>query len=105
MFIDTRAAVANTWSTLSGFRGGDAVTIYSVTPSAATLDWEDNQGAAGAVGLTLHVIEQNKPIASLTLVGYSDHTNADLSTGRLGVSFVDDPVSGSSYLHVQGTSA
>ena len=105
VFIDTRAAVADTWSTLSGFRWGDAVTIYGVTPSAATLDWEDNQGAAGAAGLTLHVIEQNKPIASLTLVGYPNYTKADLSTGRLGVSFGDDPASGSSYLHVQGTSA
>jgi len=103
VFIDNRAATADTWSTVSGFHKGDAVTIYGVTPSAATLDWEDNQGAAGATDLTLHVIEQGKPISSLTLVGYNGYSKADLSNGRLGVSFGNDPTSGSSYLYVQGT--
>lgn len=104
VFIDARAAVADTWSTVSNFYSGDAVTIYGVTPSAATLDWEDNQGAAGSTGLTLHVIEQGKPTASLTLAGFPGYTKADLG-GRLGVSFGNDPANGSSYLHVQGTAA
>jgi len=52
VFIDTRAAVADTWSTMHSFHKGDAVTIYGVAPSAATLDWEDNQGTAGFTGLT-----------------------------------------------------
>ena len=106
VFIDTRAAMADTWSTLVGFHWGDAVTIYGVTPPAVTLDWENNQGAAGAAGLTLHVIEPGKPIASLTLIGdYPKYTKADLGNGRLGVSFGNDPASGSSYLHIQGTAA
>lgn len=106
VFIDDRAATADTWSTVSNFQKGDAVTIYGVTPSAVTLDWEDGQGAAGFTGLTLHVIEQGRPIASLTLTGYAvtaSYTKADLSNGRLGVSFGNDPASGSNYLHVQGT--
>ena len=105
VFIDNRIAATDTWSTVSNFHAGDAVTIYGVTPSAVTLDWEDSQGAAGFTGLTLHAIEQGKPIASLTLVGVTSggYTKADLSNGHLGVSFGNDPVSGSSYLYVKGT--
>jgi len=105
VFIDNRAAATDTWSTVSNFHAGDAVTIYGVTPSAVTLDWVDNQGAAGFTGLTLHVIEQGRPVASLTLVGITSggYTKADLANGHLGVSFGNDPVSGSSYLHVGGT--
>ncbi len=102
VFIDSRAATADTWSTVRNFQEGDAATIYGVTPSATTLDWEDDQGAAGFKGLTLHVIEQGKPIASLTLPGYG---KADLGNGRLGVSFGNDSTNGGSYLHIQGTAA
>ena len=105
VLIDARAAVADTWSTLVNFRRGDAVTIYGVAPSAATLDWEDNQGAAGFTGLTLHVAEPGRPTASLTLAGYASYTKADLGRGRLGVSFGHDPASGSSYLSIQGTAS
>jgi len=100
IFIDARNAAADIWSTVSNFHKGDAVTIYGVTPSALTLDWEDSQGAAGFTGLTLHAIEQGKPIASLTLARY---TKADLGNGRLGVSFGTDPAIGSDYLYIQGT--
>jgi len=104
VFIDNRAAAADTWSTVLDFHKGDAVTIYGVTPSATTLDWEDGQGAGRLTGLTLHAIEQGKPIASLTLVGgrYGAYTKADLGNGRLEVSFGNDPASGSSYIHIQG---
>ena len=105
VFIDNRAAATDTWSTVSNFHAGDAVTIYGVTPSAVTLDCVDNQGAARFTGLTLHVIEQGRPVASLTLVGITSggYTKADLANGHLGVSFGNDPVSGSSYLHIGGT--
>jgi hypothetical protein len=105
VLTDARADVADTWSTLVNFRQGDAVTIYGVTPSATTLDWEDNQGAAGFTGLTLHVTEQGRPTVSLTLAGYANYTSADLRNGRLGVSFGNDPASGSSYLNIQGTAS
>lgn len=101
LFIDDRAATADIWSTVASFHKDDAVTIYGVMPKA-TLDWEDNQGAAGFMGLTLHVLEPGKPIASLTLDGYAPYTKADLSNGRLGVSFGNDPASGSSYLYIKG---
>ena len=106
VFIDDGAATADTWSTVSNFHHGDAVTVYGVTPSAVTLDWEEDQGAAGFTGLTLHAIQQGKPIASLTLTGYTEaggFTKADLSSGRLEVSFGNDPASGSSYLYVHAT--
>ena len=103
-FIDQRAATADTWTTVANFHKGDAVTIYGVTPSTFALDWEDNQGAAGSTGLTLHAIAAGKPIASLTLANdYFKYTKADLSSGRLAVSFGNDPASGSSYLYIQAT--
>ncbi len=102
--IDQRAATADTWTTVANFHLGDAVTIYGVTPSTVALDWEDNQGAAGSTGLTLHAIAAGKPIASLTLAnGHFTYSKADLSSGRLAVSFGTDPVSGSSYLYIHST--
>lgn len=104
VFIDQRAATADTWTTVANFHGGGAVTIYGVTPSSFALDWEDGQGAAGSTGLTLHAIAPGKPIASLTLAnGLYKFTKADLSSGRLSVSFGDDPVSGASYLYIKAT--
>lgn len=104
IFIDQRVATADTWTTVANFHKGDAVTIYGVTPSAFAFDWEDNQGAAGSTGLTLHAIAAGKPIASLTLAnGYTNFSKADLSSGRLAVSFGNDPASGSSYAHIQAT--
>ena len=103
VFIDIRAATADTWTTAVNFHKGDAVTIYGVTPSAA-LDWEDGQGAAGFTGLTLHAAAPGKPIASLTLAsGYFEHSKADLGNGRLAVSFGTDTASGGSYLHIEQT--
>lgn len=103
VLIDTRAATADTWTTVANFAKGDAFTIYGVSPSAA-LDWEDGQGAAGFTGLTLHVVVPGRPIASLTLAsGYFEHSKADLSSGRLAASFGNDTASGSSYLHVEQT--
>ena len=61
------------------------------------MDWEDNQGAAGYTGLTLHAIAPGKPIASMTLGGYN---KADLDNGRLSVSFNDAAVGGSTYMYV-----
>ncbi len=104
VFIDQRAATADTWTTVANFHKGDAVTIYGVTPSSFALDWEDGQGAAGSTGLTLHAIAPGKPIASLTLAnGYYNFTKADLNSGRLAVSFGNDPASGSSYLYIKVT--
>ncbi|WP_428486799.1 beta strand repeat-containing protein [Rhodopila sp.] len=98
-FVDDRIATADIWSTIANFHVGDATTVYGVTAADFNLDWEDNQGAAGYTGLTLHATAANKPIASMTLVGY---TKADLTDGRLTVSFGNDPASHSNYMYVHG---
>ena len=98
-FVDDRMAAADIWSTVSNFHAGDAVTLYGITATGFALDWEDNQGAAGYTGLTLHAIAAGKPIASMTIAGYS---TSDLSSGRLTVLFGTDPASQSDYMFVHG---
>ncbi len=77
-FVDDRAA-ADIWSTVVNFHAGDAATIFGVT------------------GMTLHAIAAGKPIASITLAGYS---KADLG-GRLGVSFRME-ANGDNYMYIKG---
>jgi serralysin len=100
-FVDDRVATSDIWSTVVGFHAGDAATIWGVTPHDFGLAWVDGQGAAGFTGLTLHATAAGKPIASLTLAGYSQ---ADIASGRLSVSFGNDPSSGSAYMYVHGNS-
>jgi len=100
-FVDDRGAQADIWSTLNNFQAGDAATIWGVTPQDFGLTWANGQGAADFTGLTLHVTAPGRPIASLTLAGYSQ---ADLSSGRVSVQFGADPASGSAYMYVHGNS-
>lgn len=96
-FIDDRGASTDIWSTLVSFGSGDACTFWGVDPSNFSLNWTDNEGAAGFTGLTLHASAPGKSTASMTLVGY---TTADLNNGRLALSFGTEPVSGSNYLFI-----
>lgn len=96
LFVDSRGVVADTWSTVVDFHSGDAATLFGVTQTGAVLQWVDNDGAAGAQGLTLHAYLPNKPTVSLTLAGYNQ---ADLSNGKLSTSFGSDGTS-SPYLYV-----
>ena len=98
-FVDDRAPAADIWSTVVNFHGGDDATIFGVTPSNFALDWEDGQGAAGSTGLTLHATAPGKPVASITLAGY---TKADLG-GRLSVSFGNEQGNAGAYLYIHGT--
>ncbi|MBV9249201.1 MAG: trypsin-like serine protease [Acetobacteraceae bacterium] len=98
-FVDDRGATADIWSTVANFHEGDAATIWGVTPQDFSLAWADGQGAAGYTGLTLHAAASGQPTASLTLAGY---TQADLTNGRLSVSFGTDSASGSAYMYVHG---
>lgn len=91
-FVDDRGANADTWSTMVNFRSGDAVTVWGITPQDFAASGLDGQGAAGYTGLTAHITSGGHPTASLTLPGY---TVADLTSGKLGVSFGTDPASGS----------
>ncbi len=94
-FVDDRGATADIWSTVAGFHNGDAATIWGVTQQDFNLAWVDGQGATGFTGLTLHATASGRPTASLTLTGF---TSADLTDGRLTVSF--GTVGGSSYMYV-----
>ena len=98
-FVDDRSASADIWSTVIGFHAGDAATIWGVTPQDFSLTWVDGQGATGYTGLTLHATSAGKPTASLTLAGFSQ---ADMTSGRLSVSF--GTVGGSAYMYVHGNS-
>jgi len=103
-FVDHRGATATTWSTVSNFHRGDAVTIYGVK-SNFFQDWDDNRGAEGYKGFTFHefdygLLTPSGPGVSVTLVGY---TRDDLTNGRLSVSFGNDPASGSDYMYIKGT--
>ena len=100
-FADDRGPTADFWSTVVGFHAGDAATIWGVTPQDFGLAWVDGQGAAGFTGLTLHATASGKPTASLTLAGF---TQADMTNGRLSVSFGTDPASGSAYMYVHENS-
>jgi beta-glucanase (GH16 family) len=98
-FVDDRGPTADIWSTASNFHAGDAATIWGITSQDFNLTWADGQGAAGYTGLTLHATAPGMPIASLTLVGF---TQADLSNGRLSVSFGN--VGGSAYMYIHENS-
>ncbi len=103
-FVDDRGAVADIWSTVVGFHTGDAATVWGVTPQDFAFSWVDNQGAVGFAGLTLHATAAGKPIASLTLAGF---TTNDLNDGRLSISFghtADLPgLAGSNYMMIHAS--
>lgn len=83
-FVDDRNTPSDIWSTVTGARSNDDVTVFGVTPKDFALNWADNQGAAGYTGLTLHALAAGKPTASFTLAGFA---TADLSNGRVVVSY------------------
>ena len=100
-FVDDRGPAADIWSSVDNFHSSDAATIWGVSPSTFALTWVDNQGATGYTGLTAHFTQAGAPTASLTLVGY---TSADLTDGRLSVTYGTDPSSGSNYMYVHAVS-
>jgi Ca2+-binding RTX toxin-like protein len=95
-FVDDRGPSADIWSTVNNFHAGDAATIWGVTPKDFNLAWVDGQGAPGHAGLTLHATAPGVPTASLTLAGL---TSADLSNGKLSVSFGATADSSYMYIH------
>lgn len=98
-FVDARGTTADTWSTVVKFHSGDAATLWGVS-AAIPAQWFDEQGAAGATGLTLHAGTVGSPTASITLTGFS---KADLAAGKVTSSFGTDPASGSAYLYLHAT--
>ncbi len=98
-FLDARGDVSKPiWDTVRNLGSGDAATLWGVTPQNFALNWQDNQGAAGATGLTLHATRAGGATVSLTLSGYA--TN-DLTNGRLALNFGEN--AGGKYLYVAAT--
>jgi hypothetical protein len=100
-FVDDRSAGTDIWSTVANFSAGDSATVWGLTPADFSVQWVDGQGAAGFAGLTLHATNPQKPVASLTLVGFS---TADITSGRLATVFGTDSASGSPYLFIHANS-
>jgi Ca2+-binding RTX toxin-like protein len=96
-FIDDRAATSDIWSTLVNFHAGDSATAWGVTEAGFVFTDTDNRGATGYTGLTIMASAADKPNAPITMPGYSV---ADLSNGRLSLSFGFDNASGSSYANI-----
>ncbi len=71
VFFVVAGGGTDTWSTVNGFKSGDEVTMWDVTPSMTNLGWNASQGAANALGATLHIAEGTGHWASLTLAGFS----------------------------------
>ena len=101
-FVDDRAATQAIWSTIAGLHSGDSVTVWGVTQAGFTLDWLNDQGAAGHTGLTLGVTAPGQAPVNVTLAGYS---TADLAAGKLTVGFgrsPDEPgLAGSEYMSIR----
>ena len=100
-FVDARDATATIWSTVANFHAADSVTLWGVTQSDFALSWANGLGAAGATGLTLTAAAADKPEVLLTLAGF---TQADLTSGRLSVTFGTDAASGSVYTNIHANS-
>lgn len=96
-YIDDRFVTEDIWSTIANFSAGDEATLWGITTRDFKLAWVDDEGANGYRGLTLHATAPGKPIASLTLTGYSA---SDLANGRIAISFGFEPVSQSNFMFV-----
>jgi Ca2+-binding RTX toxin-like protein len=98
-FVDDRNATADIWSTMVHFHAGDSATLWGVSQKDFSLNWADNRGAAGFTGLTLTATAAGKSNVSMTLTGFSQ---ADLTNGRLAISFGTDAASGSTFMNIHG---
>jgi Ca2+-binding RTX toxin-like protein len=85
-FVDGRGS-AMTWSTVTNFHPGDAVTFWGFVPGQSTMSWAASDGAAGYQGATVHAATMGAgtPVnASLTFAGMSladAQSKLALSTG------------------------
>jgi hypothetical protein len=83
-FVNDLYATTPSWTTIEGLHGGDAATVWGITPADFNLSWIGGQGAAGYTGLTLFATAAGKPEVATTLAGM---TPADLTNGRLDVQY------------------
>ena len=103
-YLDDRNPNSNIFSTIVNFHSGDNATVFGVDATDFTMQELDNQGAIGHTGLDIIFTAPGHPVASFVLAGY---TSADLTNGRLSMSFgktADLPnLPGSDYLTVHAT--
>jgi len=93
VFFSEAGGGANTWSSINGFKLGDELTIWDITPSVKGVTWQDNMGAVGYKGATETVLDQQGNASSVTLVGWSAASASGLS--------VDFGTSGGhTYMHI-----
>jgi hypothetical protein len=82
-FVDNRGG-QTTWDTLLNFHAGDALTLWGFNAASGATTFEDNKGAAGYQGETLHASLGNGTAASalVTFAGLSSaSTQFTTSTG------------------------
>ena len=96
-FVDARHPSGPTWSTVIGAHSGDNITVWGISPTDAAVSYVDGQGAANAIGLTMHAFSLTRPAASFTLAGFS---TADLSNGRVVASYSADASNPYLNLHI-----
>jgi hypothetical protein len=84
-FVDARGLAAPVWSTVVGRDSFDTVSVWIDKGIQPTIFWDDNQGADGYRGLTMHVAQPGRPLASLTMPGF---TLADTLSSWVGISWV-----------------
>jgi hypothetical protein len=100
-YLDNRNPDSPVFSTIVNFNAGDDATVWGVNASDFTMLILDNQGAAGFTGLDLIFTAPGRVDTSFVLAGY---TSADLTNGRLSMSYGTTPdlpgLPGSQYLTV-----
>ena len=96
-FVDGRGSTT-TWSTVTNFHPGDAITLWGFVPGQSAMSWAADDGAAGYQGATIHAATAGAgtPVnASLTFAGMSladAQSTLAISTGTAG---------GTSYLYAR----
>jgi predicted Zn-dependent protease len=100
-YLDDRTPLADVFSTVVGFHSGDNASVFGVNATDFTLRELDGQGAPGFTGLDFAFSAPGRPNANIVLAGFS---TADLSNGRLSVSYGTTPdvggVPGSQYMNI-----
>jgi hypothetical protein len=100
-FLDDRSPAADVFSTLVNFHSGDNASVFGVNATDFTLSTLDGQGATGYTGLDFGFTAAGHAKANVVLAGYS---SADLSNGRLSVTYGTTPdtggVAGSEYMNI-----
>jgi hypothetical protein len=103
-FVDARDPTQTVWSTVANLHSGENATMWGLTREDFHITDLDNQGAVGFTGLTMVAHQDSRADAALTLAGYS---TADLSNGRLQVSFGRTPdlpgLAGSNFMRIDVT--